>query len=119
MGVIGDRAVALVSQSVVPGSWRGVPLTRVYVTEAKSGAPRPPGVARLPQPGEIVLSPAAAALSQSSSGFARLVPGSQVGTIANAGLLGPDELYAYVGVQHDALRAQRRPVAGAYHQEQT
>lgn len=85
------------------GSWHGSRFTRVLVTVADPAAATPPGVARLPRPGEVVLSPAAAALAAQDPQFARLVPGRVVGEVGPPGLLGPDELYAYLGVEHEAL----------------
>jgi hypothetical protein len=80
------------------GSWRGVRFTRVLVADPRADAPPPPGVTRLPAAGETVLSPAAADLRTRDSAFAELVRGRDAGRVGAAGLLGPDELYAYVGV---------------------
>ncbi|ASW54049.1 FtsX-like permease family protein [Plantactinospora sp. KBS50] len=80
------------------GSWHGTRFTRVLIADAGPSAPRPPGVVALPRPGEVVLSPAAAQLVRKDGTFAELVPGRQIGRIDESGLLGPDELYAYVGV---------------------
>ncbi|MBV9845492.1 MAG: FtsX-like permease family protein [Kutzneria sp.] len=61
--------------------------------------PHAPGVARLPRPGEAVLSPALANLVNSPEGELLRPRFSQhvIGTIADDGLLGPNELYFYVG----------------------
>jgi hypothetical protein len=64
------------------------------------GAPVPPGVARLPRAGELVVSPALARLLASRDG-ALLRPrmsGRVIGTIGDAGLTGPAELAFYRGV---------------------
>jgi cell division protein FtsX len=62
-------------------------------------APVPPGIPRLPQPGEVYVSPALAALLAGPDGslLAPRFPGTVIGTIADEGLLYPDELYGYVG----------------------
>ncbi|MFF5075322.1 FtsX-like permease family protein, partial [Micromonospora olivasterospora] len=85
------------------GSWRGVRFTRVLIADAAPNAPLPAGVAALPEPGETVLSPAAARLARHDANFGALLPGRQVGRIDESGLLGPDELYAYVGVTIDEM----------------
>lgn len=82
---------------VTEGFWEGARFTRVVVADVAPDAPTPPGVDELPGPGEVVLSPAAVE-AQSSDGFDALVDGRRTGVIDPAGLLGPDELYAYVGV---------------------
>ena len=64
------------------------------------GAPVPPGVSRLPRPGELVVSPALARLLRSPGGalLRPRVPGRVVGEIGHAGLQGPSELAYYRGV---------------------
>jgi hypothetical protein len=62
-------------------------------------APRPPGVDRLPGPGEVVVSPALAELLSSGEG-ALLRPrlGRRIaGIIGDAGLVAPNELAFYLG----------------------
>lgn len=58
----------------------------------------PPGLARVPAPGEIVWSPALAALAARDPLVAQRFPQRPVGTIGRAGLVEPGELYAYIGV---------------------
>ncbi|WP_026909635.1 FtsX-like permease family protein [Patulibacter minatonensis] len=62
-------------------------------------APVPPGVSRLPGPGEVVVSPRLRDLLASSDGalLRPRVPGRIVGTIADTGLAGPRELAYYAG----------------------
>nr|WP_162467100.1 FtsX-like permease family protein [Streptomyces cavernae] len=63
-------------------------------------APLPPGVARFPGPGEMLVSPALAALLDSPDGKELLVPRipyKRVGTISDAGLIGPVDLVFYAG----------------------
>lgn len=63
-------------------------------------APLPPGLARFPGPGEMVVSPALATFLDTPEGKELLAPRfpyKQVGTISNAGLIGPKELAFYAG----------------------
>ncbi|MFI9382841.1 FtsX-like permease family protein [Kutzneria sp. NPDC052558] len=75
-------------------------LTGLIVQKTGPNAPLPPGVDRLPDAGEVVLSPALKELLSSPTGellrprFADRV----VGTIDPVGLAGPHELFFYVGV---------------------
>ncbi|MCW2543853.1 MAG: hypothetical protein JWM40_1405, partial [Frankiales bacterium] len=82
------------------GWWRGQTLGGYRVVQARQGQPVPPGVRRLPRPGELVVSPALAAALRGTHGaeLAPRLPGRVVGEIAEEGLSGPRELYAYVGV---------------------
>ncbi|SOD61084.1 FtsX-like permease family protein [Streptomyces zhaozhouensis] len=67
----------------------------------KTTAEPPPGVSEIPAPGEIVVSPALARLLDSSEGellAERMDDLRRVGTIADEGLLGSQELYYYAGV---------------------
>ncbi|GGY00296.1 membrane protein [Streptomyces minutiscleroticus] len=60
----------------------------------------PPGLSRLPGPGEMMVSPALAALLDTPEGERLLgprLPYERVGTIAEPGLLGPDELAYWAG----------------------
>ncbi|GGX89672.1 FtsX-like permease family protein [Streptomyces hiroshimensis] len=63
------------------------------------GAPVPPGVAALPGPGEMVVSPALGRLLASDEGklLSERFRHRTVGTIGDAGLIGPDELFFYLG----------------------
>ncbi|MGK5637627.1 FtsX-like permease family protein [Streptomyces sp. URMC 126] len=86
------------------------PVTGGLLAPDGPDAPRPPGVDRIPEPGEMVVSPALAALLASDRGtllrdrFAAYRP---VGVIGDAGLIGPDELFYYAG--SDRIR----PATGA------
>lgn len=79
--------------------FRGRGLQGRLVQRTGPHPPVPPGVDRLPEPGEMVVSPALADLLRSPEGellrprFAERV----VGTIGDAGLTGPNELFFYVG----------------------
>lgn len=106
-----DREVLGVTESQAPrywaqpifGSWNGRKFTRVFVAGSED-SPLPPGLSRFPASGEAFLSPAAARLVAATPEAAQLVPGVVKGTIGPPGLLGPDELYAYVGVDRSELR---------------
>ncbi|MFE7773952.1 FtsX-like permease family protein [Streptomyces sp. NPDC057445] len=62
-------------------------------------APLPPGLSRFPGPGEMMVSPALAALLDSSEGklLEPRLPYKNVGTIGEEGLIGPHELAYYAG----------------------
>ncbi|MER7111241.1 ABC transporter permease [Streptomyces sp. NPDC000229] len=62
-------------------------------------APAPPGVDKLPGPGEMIVSPALAELLASPEGalLADRFPYRTTGTIGDAGLIGPSELMFYTG----------------------
>ncbi|WP_435056984.1 FtsX-like permease family protein [Streptomyces sp. bgisy060] len=92
---------------VLHGSWGGERFTRIMVALDADVAEPPPGVPALPRPGQVVLSPKARARAEADASFAKLVPGTPAGEIAPAGLLGPDELYAYVGVPADQIAEAR------------
>lgn len=83
------------------------PLRRIAVGGATAGSPRPPGLRRFPVPGEVVVSPALAALIRSDPRAAGRFPQRVSGTIGRAGLVAPDELRAYVGVAADDPRLTR------------
>ncbi|RII20789.1 FtsX-like permease family protein [Streptomyces sp. YIM 130001] len=64
-------------------------------------APLPPGVSAHPKPGEMVVSPALAELLKSDDGkmLRDRLQAKQVGTISDAGLIGPGELAYYAGAE--------------------
>lgn len=86
--------------SGIYSTWRGRTLSGHQVVDVKDGTVLPPGVVRLPRPGELVVSPdLARALAGPDAGeLTSRLPGRVVGEIAPAGLSGPHELYAFVGV---------------------
>jgi hypothetical protein len=91
--------------------FRGRGLQGYLVQPTGPNPPAVPGVDRLPGPGEAVLSPALADLLRSPEGellrprFSARV----IGTIGDAGLTGPNELFFYVG--SDAVAQQPDAVA--------
>ncbi|MET9695991.1 FtsX-like permease family protein [Streptomyces sp. NPDC006529] len=76
-----------------------------YVRAEGPRAPAPPGLARLPGPGELALSPALDALLKSDEGapLRERFDGKVVALIGDAGLIGPGELFFYAG--SDSLRS--------------
>lgn len=84
--------------------------TRVFVARPEKGnGPVPPGMDRLPGPGEVLVSPELRDLLRERPGLRPSLPGKVTGTIGSAGLTGPRELYAYVGRTHAQL-PDGRPV---------
>jgi hypothetical protein len=84
----------------------GRPLARLDVAAVGGGGPLPPGLARLPDPGESFVSPALANLIAQRPGEElgeRF--GTVAGTIGDAGLRAPDELVVIHGMPVAALRA--------------
>ncbi|MFG2640851.1 FtsX-like permease family protein [Streptomyces sp. NPDC048370] len=74
-------------------------LRRVFVAGRVSGAtPVPPGIDRLPAAGEVILSPRLREVVGDHPGLSGLLPGKATGTIGPDGLIGPDDLYAYIGL---------------------
>ncbi|MBB4687929.1 ABC transporter permease [Amycolatopsis jiangsuensis] len=82
-----------------PTSFRGETISVRYVHADAPSAPVPPGLDRVPAPGETVLSPALAELLRSDSGTLLRPRFSEPisGTIGQPGLVNPDDLRAYVG----------------------
>lgn len=63
------------------------------------GPELPPGVTALPQPGQLVVSPAAAELLERDDAFAERYQGQVSGIVTDAGLQGPHELVVWLGVE--------------------
>ncbi|EME57430.1 ABC transporter permease [Amycolatopsis decaplanina] len=87
--------------------FRGQVIALLHLRPTGPGSPIPPGVDRLPAPGEVFLSPKLDELVASdTSGLLRpRLPGRPVGLIAAETTLNPNDLVAYVGT--DALRDGR------------
>jgi len=83
----------------VTDRYAGTDVIRVNVAALGPRPPVPPGVERLPGPGEVVVSPALAELLRSvpDDQLRDRFPGRIVGTIGDEGLLGPSELVGIVG----------------------
>ncbi|WP_435057416.1 FtsX-like permease family protein [Streptomyces sp. bgisy060] len=74
------------------------PLHRLFVARIAPGpAPLPPGVKRLPNEGEVIISPRLADLLRANPRSSGLIPGRVIGTIAPEGLGDTEDLYAYIG----------------------
>jgi hypothetical protein len=79
--------------------YQGQTIERLDVAGLGPGAPVPPGISRLPGPGQYYASPALAALIRSvpADELGDRFPGRLIGTIGQPALTGPTELVAYVG----------------------
>ncbi|WP_405796070.1 FtsX-like permease family protein [Streptomyces sp. NBC_01506] len=79
--------------------YRGEPVTGRLLRPEGANAPAPPGVAKIPGPGEMVVSPALRELLGSSEGalLAQRLDERIVGTVGDAGLIDPGELRFYTG----------------------
>src|SRR6202050_1938794 len=77
----------------------GQTIERLDVAALGPHAPLPPGVSRLPGPGQYYASPALAALLRTvpRDELADRYPGRLVGTIGDQALTGPDELVIFIG----------------------
>ncbi|MFF0745347.1 ABC transporter permease [Streptomyces sp. NPDC004111] len=88
------------------------PFTRILVARPAAGpAPVPPGLDRLPAPGEVYVSPRLREILAAEPGLAGLLPGRITATIGATGLAAPDELYAYLGQSRAQLPRDARPLA--------
>jgi hypothetical protein len=79
--------------------FKGQTIERLDVAALGPRAPVPPGISRLPASGQYYASPALAALIRSvpRAQLGARFPGSQVGTIGQQALTGPNELVVFVG----------------------
>jgi ABC-type antimicrobial peptide transport system permease subunit len=80
-------------------NFHGADVSIVALQQTGPKPPLPPGIDRLPAPGQMLVSPALATLLRSPRGgeLQRRLHAREVGTIGDAGLSGPAELFAYVG----------------------
>jgi hypothetical protein len=85
--------------------FEGRSIQRLDVAALGPHAPVPPGISRLPGPGEFYASPALTALIDSAprDELGDRFPGRQVGTIGDRALTGPDDLVVFVGRQPSRL----------------
>jgi hypothetical protein len=79
--------------------FHGAAIVIRYVSPAGPTSPVPPGLSRLPAPGEAAYSPALARLLAGGEGalLRPRYPFRSIGEIGNAGLTSPRELTAYIG----------------------
>jgi hypothetical protein len=87
--------------------YQGQTIERLDVAALGSRAPVPPGISRLPGPGQFYASPALAALLRTvpRDELGARFPGTQIGTIGPQALSGPDELAIFIGYQPAQLAA--------------
>ena len=92
--------------------FHGQAIGRVDVAATGSHAPVPPGVPRLPGPGEFYASPALGALLRSTPAaeLGDRFPGHEIGTIGRSALPAPNSLLIIIGHTPDEL--SRLPGAG-------
>ena len=85
--------------------YQGQTIERLDVAALGPGAPVPPGISRLPGPGEYYASPALAHLlgTVPADQLGGRFTGTLAGTIGDAALTGPDELAIYIGYSPQAL----------------
>ena len=87
--------------------YQGQTITRLDVAPLSADAPVPPGITRLPAPGQYYASPALAALLRTvpADELGDRFPGHLIGTIGDAALSGADDLVIYIGYTPAALGA--------------
>lgn len=99
-----------------PDYFDGQRISRVDVAATGPEAPVPPGIPRLPGPGEYYASPALSALLAATPAgqLADRYPGRQVGTIGRAAVPEPSSLIVIVGHRPDQLAPlpDAEPVTG-------
>ena len=91
--------------------YQGQTITRLDVAPLGAGAPVPPGITRLPAPGEYYASPALAALLKTvpADELGDRFPGHLAGMIGDAALNGANDLVIYIGYRPAALTAAAAP----------
>jgi hypothetical protein len=85
--------------------YQGQTIERLDLAALGPDAPVPPGISRLPGPGQYLASPALAQLIRTvpRDQLGDRFPGTLAGTIGDAALTGPEELAVYVGYAPSAL----------------
>jgi hypothetical protein len=100
---------------LLPGSttFRGNTITVDTLQKTRRRPLLPPGTTSLPEPGQMLVSPALEKLLRSDQGAAlrRRLDSKIVGTIAPSGLAGPAELFAYRGSNDLRDRPYATPVS--------
>ncbi len=92
-------------------SWQGRRILGVELAATGTAKPAPPGVGRLPEPGEVVVSPELLNLIQTDDTVRARFPERVIGVIADVGLPRPKSLLFYAGLS-DAHTDSAQPVAG-------
>lgn len=87
--------------------YQGQTIERLDVAALGPRAPVPPGITRLPGPGQYYASPALAALLRTvpRDELGARYPGTLAGTIGDQALSGPDELVIFIGYSPSQLAA--------------
>jgi hypothetical protein len=96
--VIDESQATGLKMTVIRDAIQGRQLMRVATADVQPTGPLPPGVSALPRPGEVVVSPALRALIGSDPAVGYRFPQRITGEVGRQGLVAPDELLAYVGV---------------------
>ena len=89
-------------------SWQGRLITGVELAATAADAPAPPGVGRIPGPGELVVSPELFDLMRTDDSVRARFPETVVGVIADAGLPRPKSLIFYAGLPAAHLDSARQ-----------
>jgi hypothetical protein len=89
----------------LPGTFLGHTIRLDAIAGVGENPPVPPGLERLPGPGEVAVSPALASLLRSPPGalLRPRIPGRIVAIVAPEGLPSPDSLVGYVGLPQGDL----------------
>ncbi|RKN38675.1 ABC transporter permease [Micromonospora endolithica] len=111
-----ERGAVRSDGTLLARRWTDVYLDRkLLVTEvaaARSNAPPPPGLDRLPLTGEIVVSPAVRDALRADATLRERYPHRVVGTVGDAGLTGPREWTVWIGAAPEAFPADYVPASG-------
>ncbi|MBM7812513.1 FtsX-like permease family protein [Saccharothrix algeriensis] len=92
-------------------SWQGRRILGVELAATGADRPAPPGVGRLPERGEVVVSPELLHLIETDDSVRARFPERVIGVIADAGLPRPKSLLFYAGLS-DRNAGGAVPVAG-------
>lgn len=79
---------------------------------ANDESPLPPGLERLPAPGQAITAPRVEEFLRERPYFRASFPYEVVGEVGEQGLVAPDELFAYVGVSRSDLPDAASPLGG-------
>jgi hypothetical protein len=113
------KGAAPAPHGVVVNGWKdrylGRPISVFQVARVGRHAPVPPGLGRLPRPGEQAVSPAMRELlgSPDHRALARRYRGRTVALVGPAGLVGPGELVVWTGARRSGLPGDL-PVAPSF-----
>jgi hypothetical protein len=111
-----ERGGARADGLVLTRQWTDVyvdrELTVTEVAAIRPDAPPPPGVERLPGPGEIVVSPPVREALRTDAVLRERYPQAVIGTVGDAGLSGPREWIVWLGAPLDAFPADHFAASG-------